>query len=137
MWGPSSLRAFAIQVPNTRNVIEGVDLMANHPMHRFMELWDGGDEFDGLCWLDLLWPVLLHPLEEIDKPLTGNVIADEEHMDHDDAEDDPENIVHVRIPGKESTPRSRTQNMVCTFPPSEGFQHLGALSSQSGHKPPC
>jgi hypothetical protein len=47
--------------------------------------------------------VLLHPLEEIDKSLTGNVIADEEHIDHDNVEDDPENIVHVRISGKEST----------------------------------
>jgi hypothetical protein len=68
--------------------------------------------------------------------LTRNVVADEEHMDHDDMEDKRKNIVHVRISGKESTVRSRTQNVVRTFPPSEGFQHLGALSSQSGRKPP-
>ena len=137
MRGPNSLRAFAIRVSDAGNVIEGVDLMANHPMHRFMELWNGRDEFDGSCGLDFLWPVLLHPLEEIDKPLTRNVVADEEHMDHDDMEDKRKNIVHVRISGKESTVRSRTQNVVRTFPPSEGFQHLGALSSQSGRKPPC
>lgn len=108
MWGPNTLGAFAIRVPNARNVVKGVDLVAGHPVHRLMELWNGGDEFDRSCGLDLLWPVLLHPLEEIDKPLTGNVVADEEYMDHDDAEDDSKDPVHIRVPRKESMLRSRT-----------------------------
>ena len=82
--------------------------MASHPMHRFMELGDGGDEFDRSCGLDLLWLVLLHPLEEIDKPLTGNVIANEEYTDHDDVEDDSKDPLHIQVPRKESMLQSRT-----------------------------
>ena len=74
MWGPNTLGAFTIRVPNARNVVKGVDLVAGHPVHRLMELWNGGDEFDRSCGLDLLWPVLLHPLEEIDTAIVARFL---------------------------------------------------------------
>ena len=52
--------------------------MTSHPVHRFVKLQNGGDEFNGPRWLDLVGPMLLHPLEDVDKPLTSDIVADKE-----------------------------------------------------------
>lgn len=52
--------------------------MAGHSMHRFMEFQNGRNEFDGLHRLDLIQPMLFHPLEQVDEPLTNDVIANDD-----------------------------------------------------------
>ena len=44
-------------------------------MHWFTEFQDSGDEFSRCRNPEARRPMLLHPCEEIDEPLAGNIVA--------------------------------------------------------------
>ena len=77
MGGPYALRAFAVRKADTVDEIQRKNLMILLEVHRLVKFGDGGNQSSTNARLEVLRPVLLHPLEQIDEPLTGHIVADQ------------------------------------------------------------
>lgn len=75
---PYPFNAFAIGKAIPWREVAGILLMAYLLMRRLMELRNLGTKHQIWVGTNDLWPLSVNPLVEVDKPLTGNVVADED-----------------------------------------------------------
>lgn len=95
---PHTLGRLQIRETDTRYEIEGVHLMIGGSVHGFMEFGDRGYKSRRRSKFDISGPVVRHPVEEVDEPLTGDVIADQDNRKGCTPNGGAENVVHVRVP---------------------------------------
>ena len=72
--------------------------MIGSAMHGFMKFGDGGYKSRSRSESNFSRPVVHHPAKEVDKPLTSNVVADEDNGKGCTPDSGAKNIVHVCIP---------------------------------------
>ena len=72
--------------------------MIHGSMHGFMKFGDGRYKSCSRSDVDIPGPVLHHPAVEVDKPLTRDVVADEDYGKGCATNGGAEDVVHVRIP---------------------------------------
>ena len=71
-------------------------------------------------YFDFLRPVLGHPFEKINKPLTRDVVAEEDEEQEQETDGGSNDVVHVRVSGKLSAEHSYRTKTERTFHPFEG-----------------
>ena len=71
--------------------------MIGSSVHGFMEFGDCGYKPHRRSESDISGPVVRHPVEQIDKPLTGDVVADEDDGKGCTPNGGAENVVHVCV----------------------------------------
>lgn len=65
-------------------------------VHRFMELGNSRYEL-GCCWDPDLTRPMFHPMEEVHKPLTSDIIAYQNDEELEEMDDGANNVIHVGI----------------------------------------
>jgi hypothetical protein len=95
---PYTLGCLQIRETDTRYEVERVHLMISGSMHGFMEFRNRGYKSRRGSEVNISGPVVRHPMEEVDEPLTSDVVADEDKGKGCTPNGGAENIVHVRIP---------------------------------------
>lgn len=74
-------------------------------VHWFMQLGNRRYELHGSRNLEVGRPVCIHSVKEVDEPLAGDVVADEDEGDSTEVldvcvEDDREDAIHVAVSGQ-------------------------------------
>ena len=74
-------------------------------MHQFMQLGSCGYELCGSRNLEVGRPVCIHSVKEVDEPLAGDVIADEDKGNSAEVldvrvDDEREDAIHVAVSGQ-------------------------------------
>jgi len=74
-------------------------------MHRFVQLGNRGYELCGSGNLEVGRPVCIHSVKEVDKPLAGDVVADEDEGDSAEVldvcvDDERKDAIHVAVSGQ-------------------------------------
>ena len=105
MPSPDVLWGLHIRLSNPGDKIQGELLVIFSAMHRFMQLRNRGYELRGTGNLEVGRPVCIHSVKEVDEPLAGDVIADEDKGNSAEVldvrvDDEREDAIHVAVSGQ-------------------------------------
>lgn len=105
MPSPDALRRLHIRLAHPGDKIQGKLLVFFSAMHGFVQLGNCGYELRGSGNLEIHGPVCIHSVEEVDEPLAGDVVADEDEGDSAEVldvrvNDQREEVIHVAVSGQ-------------------------------------
>ena len=99
---PYALGGLHIGLSNTWNKIQGVSFVIFAAMHWFVEFRNSRNELSRCRNPEVRRPMRFHPDEEVDEPLTGDVVAQKdddegERLDNEGLDDGGNNEIHICV----------------------------------------